>query len=399
MRLQLKAVAAGALAVSLTRAAFAQSPDEEPPEPAPHVRDVDVHASSEVAAYADTDHVYVVSPSVSAALSNPIAGWRASGRYLVDVVSAASVDVVSSASRRWEEVRHAGTIDGAYKPGNFGVGATGVVSIEPDYQSYTGGASVTQDLLAKNLTLLFGYSYGHDIAGRSGTPFSVFSRKLDIHGFKGGATILLGSATVLSLVTDFVHEAGDSSKPYRYVPMFAPGTQVPLGASVDQVNQLRLSARVLEQLPLQRDRFALTGRLANRFTEATVRVDERLYVDSWGMKASTTDARLVFDLSRRVEIGPHLRVHAQTSVNFWQRAYVMNPGYDFPALRTGSRELGPLVNLTGGGSFRWGIGPSEEPRSWMLGFDLAITSTHYLDDLFLKQRWSSIGAASLEVDF
>ncbi len=378
--------------------ARADAPNAAPPDaPSPASHDVDVHASTEVAAYADSDHVFVVSPTVAASAADPVAGWSFGGRYLVDVVSAASVDIVSTASRRWEEVRHVGSVDTAYKPHELGVSASGNVSIEPDYQSFTGGGTLSQDLLDKNLTLLLGYSHGHDIAGRTGTSFSVFSRKLNIDSFKGGATILVNPATVLSFVGDFVHESGDSSKPYRYVPLFAPGTDVPLGASPDLVTQ-RLTSRALEQLPTQRDRFATTARLAHRFLTSTVRLDERLYVDSWGLKASTLDARYIFDLGRRVAIGPHVRFHAQTPVTFWQRAYTIGSGGDLPALRTGDRELGPLLNLTGGGSFRWGIGSSANPNAWTIGFDLGVTTTRYLDDIYLTQRLSTLGALGLEAD-
>src|SRR5262249_53093577 len=159
------------------------------------------------------------------------------------------------------------------------------------------------------------------------------------------------------------------SKPYRYVPLFAPGTDVPKGAPVDLVNKVRLSYRPLEQLPTSRDRFALSGRIAHRFDATTMRADERLYADTWALFATTTDVRVISDLSSRVQLGPHLRFHAQKAVNFWQRAYVVQLGFDFPALRTGDRELGPLYGITAGGSIHFGLGPSERPSSWLLGVD------------------------------
>jgi hypothetical protein len=33
----------------------------------------------------------------------------------------------------------------------------------------------------------------------------------------------------------------------------------------------------------------------------------------------------------------------------------------------------------------------------MLGVDVNVTSTHYLDDIYLTQRWSAVGGLSLEV--
>ncbi len=335
-------------------------------------------------------------PSISGALSNTLAGWKVSGRYLVDVVSAASADVVSTASPPFLEVRQAGTLEGAYKPGSFGVAANAAVSIEPDYTSILGGATITKDLFDKSLTLLFDYSHMHDIAGRSGTPYSVFSRTLDRDAFKGGASIVVDRATTVSFVADVMIEYGDPSKPYRYVPLFSPGVVVPRGASVAEVSALRVSERPLEQLPLARDRYAVTMRWAHRFRHSTIRLDERAYVDTWGLKATTTDGRWLFDIGRRVEIGPHARFYAQTPVDFWQRAYVFRTGFDYPALRTGNRELGPLVNITGGATFRAALGARHSARSWILGLDLNFTSTQYLDDLYLRSRFSGIGGASLE---
>ena len=318
--------------------------------------------------------------------------------YLVDVVSAASADVVSTASP-FLEARQAGTFAASYKPHDFGVAANGAVSVEPDYTSVLGGTTLTEELLGKNLTLLFGYSHMHDIAGRSGTPFSVFSRTLDRDAFKGGATILVDRATVLSFVADVMVEYGDPSKPYRYVPLFAPGVVVPVGASIAVVNHLRVSERALEQLPLARDRFALTMRWAHRLLHSTMRFDERAYVDTWGLKSTMTDARWFFDVGPRVEIGPHARFYAQTPVDFWQRAYVLQPSFTYPAIRTGNRELGPLVNVTGGASFLAALGSNLLPRTWMLRMDFDITSTQYLDDIYLTQRLSGVGSISLEGSF
>jgi hypothetical protein len=359
---------------------------------------IDVHASSEVSGYADTNHVFVVSPTIAGTLSSATSGWSATGRYLIDVVSAASADIVSTASRRWNEQRHVGTLEGSYKPETFGVDGTADLSVEPDYTSLTIGGGINKDLLDRNLTLLLGYDHRHDIAGRSGTPFSVFSHVIDHDGLKLGATMVLGRATILTLLGDAMWERGDTSKPYRYVPLFAPGTDVPNGASPDLVNRLRLGARPLEQVPLDRERFVLSARIGHRTTQTTLRADERLYADTWGMKATSTDGRFLVDVGRRVEIGPHVRFHAQTPVTFWQRAYVLRPGFDIPALRTGDRELGPLLNATGGGSLRVHVGSADRPKAYTLGIDLAVTQTWYLDTLYLSDRLSTVGGLSFEAD-
>lgn len=411
-------VAVGAFVALVTMHARADEPATPPPDPPPvaepapappapaaapeppdHGGAIDVRASTSIAGYGDNNHVFVFSPTIGGTIENPTAGYSVNGRYLADVVSAASADIVSTASRRWEEVRHVGTVGGTYKPNEWGMSGNADVSIEPDYQAYTFAGSVTRDLLDKNLTLLLGYELGHDISGRHGTPFSVFSRKIEHSDFKGGFTYLLDRATLVSGVADVVVETGDTSKPYRYVPMFAPGVAVPNGASVEVVNQIRLPVRVLEQLPTARTRYALAGHIAHRFDGWTLRAEERLYTDSWGLHASTTDLRLIFDLGDRVDAGPHLRFHGQTPVAFWSRAYVLRPGFDYPALRTGDRQLGPLRAYTGGAALHVSLGSRPKERNWLLGFDLNVTETRFLDDIFLDERLSVVGSVGLEARF
>ena len=373
------------------------SPSASESTPKPE-RAYDIHVGSELATYGDSDHVFVVSPSINGAVSSPTAGYSVGGSYLVDVVSAASVDIVSTASRRFVETRQAGGLNGSYQIGNWGLGAAGNVSIEPDYQSYTGGPSVTYDLLQKNVTALVAYYHGYDIAGRHDTPLNVWNHQINTDGLKIGATLIADRATTVSLVGDLIFENGDTSKPYRYVPLFAPGTFVPIGASIDTVTSLRLSARALEQLPTTRQRYAVSFRLAHRFSQSTLRLDERAYTDAWGLHASTTDARYILTPKERIEVGPHLRFHAQTAVDFWQRAYTLRTGFDFPALRTGDRELGPLVNLTFGGAIRGLFGKKENPRSLIFGLDANVTTTKYLDDIYISQRTSAVIALLMEMD-
>ncbi len=357
-------------------------------------------ASTEVAAYSDTDHVAVLTPSVAGHVENPTSGWSVDGSYLVDVVSAASVDIVSTASRRWSEVRQAGSLRGAYKPGAWGGSVEASASSEPDYTAYAAGGYLTRDLDEKNLVLVLGYGFGHNVIGRTGTPFSVYSHAFDQHALSAGLTALVDRRTVLTLTADFTLASGDSSKPYRYIPLFSPAVapSVPVGATLDVVTRLRLPASVLERLPLSRDRYGIGGRLAHRFAHATARVEGTLYDDSWGLKAVSGDARVLYDLAPRWSVGPHLRYYVQSAVSFWQRAYVAGGGA-VPAYRTGDRELGPLMNLTGGGTARWAIGPRSRIDAWVLGATIDATYTGFFDDLYIKRRVSALGALSLEASW
>jgi hypothetical protein len=356
--------------------------------------------TSEFAVYNDSDHVTVVTPSISADVEN-VSGASLSGNYLVDVVSAASVDIVSTASSRWQEVRQAGGLSGSYKPKDFGVGVGGSASVEPDYQSFGGFGNVVKDFDQKNWTATFGFGLSHDIAGRCGagsvcTPFSVFSRELWRGAFNGGLAFVIDRASLGSLTADVIVEDGDQSKPYRYIPMFSPSVAASVrpGASIGWVNANRLPERPLEQLPLERHRAALTGRYAHRFDDSTVRLEERVYDDDWGTIASTTDARWILDLGSRLELWPHARFHAQTSATFWKLAYVSESatGWNLPEYRTGDRELGPLVTVGGGVGMRCYMGSAAQPEQWMLQLTWDAMYTSFLDDLYVTSRTAILGA-------
>jgi hypothetical protein len=360
-------------------------------------------ASTEVSGYADTDHVFVASPSIAAAIADPLEGWSIGGHYLVDVVSAASVDIVSTASGKWTELRHAASAEGSLKEGDLTTAVSGVFSSEPDYLSLAGGGTLTLDLLDKNVTPYLGFSYGQDQVGRHGLPTPLWKTKRTTSG-QLGVTLVVDRATIASLQGDAIIESGYLAKPYRYVPIFAPGDSalIRAGASITDVNSIRLNQRPIEQLPNARHRFALTGRIAHRSEDATLRLDERLYGDSWGLWASTSELRYMLDVGRRFMIWPHLRFHFQNQVAFWQRAYEATIGPDgalgIPAIRTGDRELSPLYTATGGGGLRLKL-VDDLHNPWSLVFEVDGSYTRYMDALYISERFAVFSTLAVETEF
>lgn len=364
---------------------------------------ITANASTEVSGYTDTDHVEVASPSIAARVGNPLSGWSIGGHYLVDVVSAASVDIVSTASPHWTEVRQAGSADVNWKLGDVSDGISGVFSSEPDYLSLAGGVTCTLDVFNKNVTPYAGLSIAQDQVGRHGLPQNFWQKK-ETTSVQAGVTLVLDRATIGSLQADFVMEQGYLGKPYRYVPIFAPGQGglIEPGASITQVNALRLNVRPIEELPNARHRFAFTGRIAHRYDTATLRLDERLYGDTWGLLASTSEFRIMSDLGSRFVVWPHLRLHVQNSVSFWQRAYeavpTSNGDLGIPAIRTGDRELSSLYTATVGGGIRFKL-VDDLDTPWWLVFEIDGSYTGYLDALYINERFAAFSTFAVETEF
>jgi hypothetical protein len=359
-----------------------------------------VRAGSELAVYQDTDATSVISPVVYGGVENVLSGWGVQGSLLVDVVTTASADIVATASPYWREVRVAPALSGHRRLGDADVAVRAAMSSEPDYLSLAAGASVSLDLARKLVTPTLSYDFAHDTLGRAGSTFATFSRPIMRHTAGLSVALIMSKSTIFVPALTASFELGDTSKPYRFVPVFDPSVvgQIQPGMTGPRIDPLRLDFRPLEQLPKQRQRWALDGVVLHRFAASTLRFEQRWYLDTWGLKASTTDARLLVDAGERVRVGVHARLHAQTAVSFWKLAYtatMTSAGPQVPALRTEARELGALVTPTGGLSLRVALG-AHGP--WSLGFSGDVSHTRFIDQLFIDHRTSVLGSSVLEAE-
>ena len=360
---------------------------------------VNITAAAQVSGYADTDSVDVLNPGILIGVEDPVNGWGLNASFFVDVVTAASPDIVATASPGWLDIRFAPALGAHVKIDDVDVSFNGAYSQESDHRGITAGLGVAFDAMNKQVTPSIAYSFGYDTAGRSGTPFDVYALNLQRHGLIGGVTLVLDKATILVPGTTLVVEAGRQEKPYRYLPIFDAQTPLEAGESFDSVNDKRLDGRMEERLPDLRLRWELSTLLAHRTGSVTIRVNERLYADTWGQLATTTDFMMPWDITKQIRFWPHLRVHAQTAVNFWKLGYTAeatSPGTPLalPDLRTGDREMGPLVGVTGGAGVRIVLGE----KTPALVFSGDAIYTRWLDHLYRTERLGGFGLLSLEVE-
>jgi hypothetical protein len=375
-------------------------------------RGLSIRTGLEIASYNDTVNVDVFAPTLFFSAENPTAGWSIGATYGVDVVSNASPDIVATASRRFDEIRNDGTLAGEFKAGPVRVGLDGGISVEPDYFGRGVGASLSADVYNKQITPTLAYHLGFDLMSRCGgadtgqagspgicTPSSVFSRNIFTHTIDVGSSFIISPSTILVFGGTVAIISGDTSKPYRHIPMFSADMvdRLPRGATPDLVNAVRLQPDPFEQVPTSRDRFAVLGRVAHRFENGTLRLDERLYTDTWALHATTTDLRYLHDATKTFRFGPHVRFHAQNGVSFWQRAYVATDtpqGWSLPTYRTLDRELSPLFALTAGGSFRW-----QATEIFSINVVAEAVYTQFLNAIYVYDQMGFFSATTLELGF
>ncbi len=357
--------------------------------------ELSLRMQSEVSGYKDTNAVAVATPGMAATVENVTGGWGFGGSFLVDVVSAASADIVATASPSWIDVRYVPGASAHFGVGEADVRVAGGASVESDYVAGTGSVGVSMDFADKTITPALSYSFGYDVAGRRGTPYEVYALSLQRHGLSTSTTFVVNKSTILVPTLSAVFEIGDQEKPYRYLPTFAAGTEVDTSASTDDINRLRTSVRLAEEVPELRQRYAGSALLAHRFGSATLRLDERLYLDSWGLMATTTDFMLPIDVGEGLRIWPHARMHLQKGVSFWQAAYevqITPQGVVAPQLRAGDRELGPMLAGTLGAGARVGVGN--------FGFTAQVDAIYsrYLDHLFIQQNLAGFALVGVDVE-
>ena len=363
--------------------------------------DLKFRVTVEASAYHDDMDVDVATPSIGATVEHVTDGWGLGANFLVDVVTAASVDILATASPHWQEVRYVPAINGHFGVEDFDFALRANMSHEPDYIALAAGLTVTGEFRQKTITPSIGYEYSYDINGRRNTPFDVFSTIIQRHAINLGLGLVADKATFMSFAGTAVFEDGDGSKPYRHIPVFQRdiAQQVLPGQTIDSVNFFREPERPLEQLPVTRKRFALAFQIAHRFSGATIRASERVYVDTWGTKATTTDAKFFYDVTKEFRLWPHLRFHAQTAADFYELAYIVEDtadGVKLPQRRTGDRELGPLIGITGGAGVRYEFG---ERRAYGLMLNGDVAYTRFLNHLFVKQRFGFFGALTFDAEF
>ncbi|HVV83941.1 MAG TPA: DUF3570 domain-containing protein [Kofleriaceae bacterium] len=318
MRLQLILLAAAA---AIAAAAIAAGPRRAAAEPPPD------QASATVRVYADDDRVTVWSPAAH--------GQLTAGRVTTDVdvtldaVTAASVDVVTSASpltvheRRLEAglgVTVAATPTTALR-------ASGDVSHEHDYDALRAGLGLTTDLASRNTTVELRATAGHDHATAVNDP--TFSGERDSAGLTAVVTQLVDRRTVLDLTVDGAWSDGWQASPYRRVLLSDP--RMPLVTSWREATPSRRLSLAI----------ALRGRraLGERWFGTAV---GRGYVDDWSMHSATATVGLRRRLAARTLVGAQARGYLQDAASFWRRH--QPDATEPPRYRTADRTLGPMAD-------------------------------------------------------
>ena len=143
------------------------------------------------------------------------------GNYYVDMVSSASIDVVTTASPYTEE-RKQYSLGVDYLHGNTTMSLGYTSSVESDFDATTYNFSVSQDMFGDLTTLTLSYALGDDVVGKSDDES--FARENTRQHYGIGLTQILTRNLITTLNFETITDEGFLNNPYRSVRYADPGS-------------------------------------------------------------------------------------------------------------------------------------------------------------------------------
>ena len=190
-----------------------------------------------------------------------------SGSYYVDMVSNASIDVVTSASP-YKETRREENLGLDYLYRDTLITLSGSNSNEPDYVAKGAGIDVSQEVFGGMTTVSMGFSRGWDKVGRKNEGFFDVARHWN---YRLGATQVLTPRILLSANFEAISDDGFLGSPYR-VAYWLDGV-------------------VQENAPRTRtSRSAMLRAIADMGSHDSARVQYRYFRDTWDVSSTTVEA-------------------------------------------------------------------------------------------------------------
>ncbi len=267
--------------------------------------------------------------------------YSVSANYYVDMVSSASIDVLTTASP-YKEERTQESLGLTILRGKTTYSLDYTNSEENDYTANTGSFGISQDLFGDLTTLSLGFSRGWDEVRKRDD--NVFAEKTDRRSYRAGLSQILTKSMIMSVGFEAITDEGFLNNPYRSVRYVDPASgngysfQAELYPGTRTSNAVSLDARYF--LPY---RAALHGGV-------------RYFTDTWGIEAQTAE------LGYTHPMGPwtfeaSYRYYSQTSADFYSDLF---PRRDFQNFLARDKELSTFNS----GALRLGASYEFASNGW-----------------------------------
>jgi hypothetical protein len=252
--------------------------------------------------------------------------YSVSANYYVDMVSSASIDVVTTASPYREE-RTQGSVALDMLNGKTQYSLSFTNSEENDYTANSASFDVSQDMFGDLTTLSFGYSRGWDEVRKRGDD--AFIEPVDRRTYRVGLSQIVTPALMMGLSYELVVDEGFLNNPYRSVRYLDPASPAGYAYQAEIYPHTRTS-----NAASVRARYFLPYR-------AALHGEYRYFTDTWGIGAHTAEIGYTHPWTDRWIFELGLRFYTQGNAEFYSDLF---PGVDAQNFLARDKELSSFSN-------------------------------------------------------
>lgn len=247
------------------------------------------------------------------------------GNYYVDMVSSASIDVVTTASPYTEE-RKQWSLGMDYLRGDTTMSVGYTNSVESDFDAKTWSLSVSQNMFGDLTTLTLSYALGNDEVGRSDDVNFTRDNTRQHYGIALSQILTRNLITTLNFET--ITDEGFLNNPYRSV-RYADTTS---GTGYSYEPELYPATRSSNAVGI-RARYFLPYR-------AAVQGEYRFFTDTWKIESNTLALEYMHPLGPWT-LSAKYRWYDQTGASFYSDLFPRSEATNF---RARDKELSPLTS-------------------------------------------------------
>jgi hypothetical protein len=284
----------------------------------------------------------VTGPSVLVrkAYQDKVSVW---GNYYVDMISSASIDVVTTASE-YSETRIEKSAGADYLHDRTIMGFSYTNSEEDDYSANLASFGISQSFFGDLTTLGISYARGWDEVRRNGDD--TFEEDITRQNFRVDLAQVVTRSLLVSANYEGITDEGFLNNPYRQVryqdPESSRGFSYEPEIYPDTKTSNAFALRALYYLPYR----------------AALRGEFRRYSDTWEVEAWNIETGYVHPFAMGITAEVRYRYYDQSAAEFYSDLFPRQAAQNF---RARDKELATFTSHTLGAGLSWAFGTGWAP--------------------------------------
>jgi len=242
--------------------------------------------------------------------------YSVSANYYMDMVSSASIDVMTTASPYTEE-RTQGGLSFDLLQGKTQYSVSYTLSDESDYTANTASVDLSQDIFGDLVTVSFGFSQGWDEVRKNGDD--AFEETVDRRSYRFGLQLIVTPRLMTGLNYEAITDEGFLNNPYRSVRYLDETSARGFSFQPELYPHTRTSNAVAINA-----RYFLPHR-------AAVHGEYRYFTDTWGIDASTVSIGYTHPWGKRWIFEAGYRWYDQSAADFYSDLFPRADAQNFLA--------------------------------------------------------------------